>query len=130
MMPYFEQEIFQKSIETAGMINEYKQALQMVISVRNDLDRLLEENNLDGFIGLTRNPAWKIYYEGGDRSAMSKQISFGNGAFAAIAGYPHLTIPMAKIDGLPVGISIIGAAWSDAELLKIGFSLESNSDLF
>ena len=61
---------------------------------------------------------------------MSNQMSFGNGAFAAIAGYPHLTIPMAKIDGLPVGISIIGAAWSDAELLKIGFSLESNSDLF
>ena len=79
---------------------------------------------------MTRNPAWEIDYEGGDRSAMSNQMSFGNGAFAAIAGYPHLTIPMATIDGLPVGISIIGAAWSDAELLKIGFSLESNSDLF
>ena len=130
IMPYFEQEIFQKSIETVGMFNEYNQALQMVISVRDDLDKLLEENNLDGFIGLTRNPAWKIDYEGGDRSAMSNQMSFGNGAFAAIAGYPHLTIPMAKIDGLPVGISIIGTAWSDAELLKIGYSLESNSDLF
>ena len=130
MMPYFEQEIFQKSTETVGKIDEYRQALQMVISVRDDLDKLLEENNLDGFIGLTRNPAWEIDYEGGDRSAMSNQMSFGNGAFAAIAGYPHLTIPMAKIDGLPVGISIIGAAWSDAELLKIGFSLESNSDLF
>ena len=130
MMPYFEQEIFQKSIETVGKIDKYKQALQMVISVREDLDKLLEDNNLDGFIGLTRNPAWKIDNEGGDRSAMSNQMSFGNGAFAAIAGYPHLTIPMAKIDGLPVGISIIGTAWSDAELLKIGFSLESNSDLF
>ncbi len=87
-------------------------------------------NNLDGLIGLTRNPAWKIDIEGGDGAAMSDQMSFGNGAYAAIAGYPHLTIPLASIDGLPVGISIIGPAWSDAELLKMGSDLESNSELF
>ena len=57
-------------------------------------------------------------------------MSFGNGAFAAIAGYPHLTIPLASIDGLPVGVSIIGLAWSDAEILKMGFDLEFNSQHF
>ncbi len=130
MMPYFEQEIFYKSNETLGMTDKYKQALQMVLSVRGEIDNLIEENNLDGLIGLTRNPAWEIDIEGGDGAAMSNQMSFGNGAFAAIAGYPHLTIPMAAINGLPVGISIIGPAWSDAEILKMGFDLESNSEHF
>ena len=130
MMPYFEQEIFYKSNETLGMTDKYKQALQMVLSVRDEIDHLIEENNLDGLIGLTRNPAWEIDIEGGDGAAMSNQMSFGNGAFAAIAGYPHLTIPLAAIDGMPVGISIIGPAWSDAEILKMGFDLESNSEHF
>ena len=57
-------------------------------------------------------------------------MSFGNGAYAAIAGYPHLTVPLASIDGLPVGVSLIGKAWSDAELLKMGYDLEKNRDLF
>ena len=130
MMPYFEQEIFYKSNETNCMTENYKQALQMVLSVRDEIDTVHKKYNLDGLIGLTRNPAWKIELEGGDGVAMSNQMSFGNGAFAAIAGYPHLTIPLAAINGLPVGISIIGPAWSDAEILKIGFDLESNSEHF
>ena len=130
MMPYFEQEIFHKSTETEGMTQKYKKALQMVMSVRDEIDALLEKYNLDGLIGLTRNPAWEIDIEGGDGAAMSNQMSFGNGAFAAIAGYPHLTIPLASIDGLPVGVSIIGPAWSDAEILKMGFDLEFNSQHF
>ena len=112
------------------MTEKYKQALQMVMSVRDEIDTLHEKYNLDGLIGLTRNPAWKIDLEGGDGTAMSNQMSFGNGAFAAIAGYPHLTIPLASIDGLPVGVSIIGLAWSDAEILKMGFDLEFNSQHF
>ena len=130
MLPHFEHEIFQKSIETEGKIADYEKALQMVLSVRKEFNRLLEENNLDGFIGLTRNPAWKIDYEGGDDAAMSDQMSFGNGAYAAIGGYPHLTIPLASINGLPVGISLIGPAWSESLLLQMGFDLELNQDLF
>ena len=42
------------------MTDKYEQALQMVSSVRDDIDNLIEENNLDGLIGLTRNPAWEI----------------------------------------------------------------------
>ena len=61
---------------------------------------------------------------------MSDQMSFGNGAYAAIGGYPHLTIPLASIDGLPVGISLIGPAWSESLLLQMGFDLELNHNLF
>jgi amidase len=57
-------------------------------------------------------------------------MSFGNGAYAAIAGYPHLTVPLASINGLPVGISVIGTAWSDAKIMQIGYTLEANKDKF
>mgnify|MGYP001231283457 CR=1 FL=1 len=130
MMPYFEHEIFEKSIATANKIEEYENALKMVEKVRAEFNQLLDKYNLDGFIGLTRNPAWEIDYEGGDDAAMSKQMGFGNGAYAAIAGYPHLTLPLATIDDLPVGVSLIGKAWSDAEILKMGYDLEKNRDLF
>ena len=129
-MPYFEQEIFIKSNKTAGKVDDYKRALEMVAMVRKDFDEMLDKNNLDGFVGLTRNPAWAIDYDGGDDAAMANQMSFSNGAYAAIAGYPHITVPLASIDGLPVGISVIGPAWSDAMLLRTGYTLEANKDKF
>ena len=130
MMPFFKQEIFEKSLQTVGKEDEYNRALEMVELVRLEFNDLLSKYKLDAFIGLTRNPAWTIDYVGGDNAAMENQMSFGNGAYAAIAGYPHLTVPLASIDGLPVGVSLIGKAWSDAELLKMGYDLEKNRDLF
>lgn len=130
IMPHFEQEIFEKSISTLDQDEKYLKALQMVEKVRIEFNDLLKNNNLDSFIGLTRNPAWQIDYEGGDDAAMANQVSYGNGAYAAIAGYPHLTIPLASINNLPVGISLIGPAWSDAMLLQMGYELEKNKESF
>jgi Asp-tRNA(Asn)/Glu-tRNA(Gln) amidotransferase A subunit family amidase len=129
-MPFFQQEIFEKSLQTTGKEEEYQRALKMVDRVRLEFNNLLLKYELDGFIGLTRNPAWAIDYAGGDNTAMANQISFGNGAYAAIAGYPHLTIPLASIEGLPVGISVIGPAWSDAMIMQIGYTLEANKEKF
>ena len=54
-------------------------------------------------------PAWPIDAVNGD------QISGGGGgSLAAVAGYPHLTVPMGQVKGLPVGLSFIGPKWSDA----------------
>lgn len=130
MMPHFEQEIFYKSLSTIGKDKEYQKALAMVAEVRYEFNDLLKNNNLDTFIGLTRNPAWQIDYEGGDDAAMANQVSYGNGAYAAIAGYPHLTIPLASINNLPVGVSLIGPAWSDGMLLQMGYELEKNKESF
>ncbi len=129
-MPHFEQEIFYKSISALENDEGYLKALKMVAKVRNEFDELLKNNDLDSFVGLTRNPAWQIDYEGGDDAAMADQVSYGNGAYAAIAGYPHLTIPLASINNLPVGISLIGPAWSDAMLLQMGYELEKNKESF
>jgi amidase len=48
----------------------------------------------------------------------------GAGGLAAVAGYPHLTVPMGGVRGLPVGLSFIGPAWSDARVLAYGHAFE------
>ena len=41
-----------------------------------------------------------------------------------MAGYTHLTVPMGAVDGLPVGLSFIGPAWSESLLLALGRDFE------
>tara|TARA_Y100000746_G_scaffold5313_1_gene5029 strand:- start:4624 stop:5955 length:1332 start_codon:yes stop_codon:yes gene_type:complete len=124
VMPHFNQEIFEASLEASSKHNDYKVSLKIIKTVRYEFDQLLNQYNLNAFIGLTRNPAWKIEYEGGDSVAMDKQRSWGNGGFAAIAGYPHITLPLDKVEGLPVGISFIGSKWTDGSLLEYAATFE------
>ncbi len=80
---------------------------------------MLKANNVVALIGPTMPPAWKIDAVNGD------QISGGGaGSLAAVAGYPHLTVPMGLVKGLPVGLSFIGPKWSEALLLSLGYAYE------
>jgi amidase len=45
----------------------------------------------------------------------------------AVSGYPHLTVPMGLVDGLPAGLSFIGTAHADALLLRAGYAYEQAS---
>ena len=65
------------------------------------------------------SPAWKIDSVNGDQVPGS-----GAGNLAAVAGYPHLTVPMGLVKGLPVGLSFIGPKWSDGLLLSLGHAFE------
>jgi amidase len=51
----------------------------------------------------------------------------GAGSLAAVAGYPHLTVPMGAVRGLPVGLSFIGPQWSDGLILSLGYAYEQAS---
>jgi amidase len=64
-------------------------------------------------------PAWKI-----DAVHVDQIDGGGAGSLAAVAGYPHLTVPMGQVRGLPVGLSFIGPKWSEALLLSLGFAYE------
>ena len=83
------------------------------------IDKLLADNKVVALVGPTMPPAWKIDAVNGDQIAGG-----GAGGLAAVSGYPHLTVPMGLVKGLPVGLSFIGPKWSDQLLLNLGFAFE------
>jgi amidase len=94
-------------------------ATSLRIAGRDGIDTMLAANHLDALVSPTRPPAWKIDAANGDQSKGG-----GAGNLAAVAGYPHLTVPMGAVMGLPVGLSLIGPAWSEARLLGYGYAYE------
>jgi amidase len=118
----FGQETFVKADETKGLNDpEYiaARATSLRIAGRDGIDAILAKDHLDALVCPTMPPAWKIDAVNGD------QINgAGAGQLAAVAGYPHLTVPMGTVMGLPVGLSIIGPAWSEARLIGYGFAYE------
>jgi len=85
------------------------------------IDRVMAENRLDAFIAPTGSPAWKTDLVNGDSYTVSSSSP------AAIAGYPNITVPMGFVDGLPVGISFFGRAWSEPLLLEIAYAWEAGT---
>ena len=129
VMKYFGQEIFIESAETIGQKEKYMRSIELTTTEsRKYIDSLLDEHSLEALVGLTQGPAWLINYNGGDNKAIEDQRSWGTGGFAAMAGYPHVTIPFDLVDGLPVGISFISTAWSDKTLIEMAYALEQEND--
>ena len=121
-MPLFGQETFEKAQATRGLDDPaYKTALTVArqLAGRDGIDRLLKKYRVTILVAPTYGPAWLSdtihgdQYEGPSASQLP-----------AVAGYPHLTVPYAQIGGLPVGMSFIGPAWSEAALLAAGFAFE------
>ncbi|HEY8592365.1 MAG TPA: amidase [Sphingomicrobium sp.] len=121
-MPLFGQETFEQADKTKGLSDPaYKKARETSFRAAgpNGIDKLLKEHNVVALVGPTMPPAWKIDAVNGD------QISGGGaGSLAAVSGYPHLTVPMGLVKGLPVGLSFIGPKWSEARLLSLGYAFE------
>jgi amidase len=121
-MALFGQETFEKAEKTKGLNDPaYLKArrISFMAAGPNGIDRLLKAHNVVALVGPTMPPAWKIDAVNGD------QISGGGaGSLAAVAGYPHLTVPMGLVKGLPVGLSFIGPKWSEQLLLNLGYAYE------
>ena len=82
------------------------------------IDALIAGDRLDALICPSYGPASRIDVLTGDHvQGRSSQL-------AAMSGYPHLTVPMADVRGLPIGLSFIGPAWSEARLLALGAAFE------
>jgi amidase len=121
VMPYFGQELFTQAEATNGLSDPSyvmaKQAAQT--ATRGTIDSALSTHNLDALVCPTMDPAWVIDYATGDPSTLH-----GSQGPAAVAGYPHLTMPMGQVNGLPVGISFFGTAWHDAQMLALAYAFE------
>jgi amidase len=121
-LPYFGQDIF-KSAQARGPLTSpaYRTALERGrrAAGRDGIDKLIKAQKLDAIVAPTIGLPWVQDLLNGDHYQ-------GGGAsqYAAMAGYPHLTVPAGYVQGLPVGISFIGPAWSEAKLLAIGAAFE------
>jgi amidase len=123
----FGQDRFVMADATQGITDsEYIEATKTAIAVAraNGIDAMLARYRLSALVGPTMPPAWKIDAVNGDQFRGE-----GPGSLAAVAGYPHLTVPMGLVKGLPVGISFIGPPWSEATLLSYGYAFEAASAL-
>jgi len=121
-MPLFGQETFIAAEAMKGLDDPaYRAAKARAKKAAgpDGIDRMLKDANVEALVAPTTGPAWFIDPVNGDQYSGG-----GAGSLPAVAGYPHLTVPMGGIRGLPVGLSIIGPAWSEARLLAIGAAFE------
>lgn len=120
-MPWFEQELFVQS-QAKGPLSDaaYRRARQQCLrGARGGLDAVLARQKLDAVVALTNGPAWLIDPVNGDA------YSGGCSSLAAMAGYPHITVPAGSFRGLPVGLSFFGAAWSEPTLIRLAAGFEA-----
>ncbi len=123
-MPYFGQEEFERSEKRGPLTDDaYIEALAHCrrLSRTEGLDVALANNRLDAIIAPTGGPAWTTDLVNGDHFGGSSSSP------AAVSGYPSITVPMGQIFGLPVGLSFIGAAWSEPTLIKLAYAYEQAS---
>ena len=123
-MALFGQDTFEQA-ERTSLDDAYRtaRATSLRLAGPEGIDRLLRVNNVVALVGPTRPAAWLIDAVHGDQSPGGGSA----GGLAAVAGYPHLTVPMGRVRGLPVGLSFIGAKWDDARILAFGYAYEQAS---
>ncbi len=118
---WFDQRYLEMAQEKGDLDSpEYLEALAEMHegSRTNGIDRVLSEHDLDAIIAPTGSPAWKTDHINGD------SFQLGSSSPAAHAGYPIITLPVGDIDGLPVGMSVFGTAWSEPVLISIAYAIE------
>lgn len=122
-MPWFGQETFEKA-QAMGPLSTpaYRQALADCrrLSRAEGIDATLRRYRIDAIVCPTGGPAWTTDLVNGDHWNTAGDSSTP----AAVAGYPHITVPAGFVDGLPVGLSFMGPAWSDGRLLRYAFAFE------
>ncbi|HTY48122.1 MAG TPA: amidase [Steroidobacteraceae bacterium] len=120
-MPYFLQELFLDAQATDGLMDpRYLQAHERARRrARAGIDGVLAKYHLAALVAPTMGPAPTIDLINGDH-----MLGGDVATVAAVAGYPHLTVPMGQVHGLPVGISFLGPAWSEGPLLRLGYAYE------
>jgi len=125
VMPFFGQERMLASQEKGPLTDdEYLAALETSKRVsQSGIDDAMTEHDLDALIAPTNGPAWLTDHVNGD------SFHVGSSSFAAVSGYPNVTVPAGFISGLPVGVSFIGQAFSEKLLIEIAYAFEQASSV-
>lgn len=122
---FFGQELMELAEAEAFSEAEYQQALVRgpLLAGPQGIDAALAANNLDAIVAPTNTPAWPTDLINGDA------FLFGSSGFAAVAGYPLVTVTAGFAFGLPVGITFMASAWSEPTLIRIASGFEAAADV-
>jgi amidase len=124
-MPFFGQEAFLKAEKTQGLDDpEYlgARAKSRRLAGAEGIDAMLAAGKVEVLVTPTIGVPWLSDPVRGDLFNGFTAIDL-----PAISGYPHLTVPMGLVGGLPVGLSFIGPAWSDKALIDAGYAYEQQA---
>lgn len=120
-MPYFGQDILIKAQAKGPLTStDYRKALARNhrLSRTEGIDAVMLKHRLDAMIAPTGGPPWPTDLINGDH------FTGGFSTPAAVAGYPHITVPAGYVHGLPVGISFFARAYSEPVLIKLAYAFE------
>lgn len=120
-MPYFDQDLFIKAEARGPLSSKAYRDLEPKLSraAKGDgIDRVMIDKKLDALVAPTDSPAWPTDYVLGDHSIATTSTP------AAVAGYPHVTVPAGQIYGLPVGLSFFGSPRTEVKLIRYAYAFE------
>ena len=120
-LPFFGQEWLERAQAKGALTEpEYLEAREKVqrLAGKEGFDVAMDQNQLDALVAPTTTPAWKYDLVNGDQFRGSSAKS------AAIMGYPLVSVPAGHAQGLPVGITFMGRAWSEPAIIKLAFAFE------
>ncbi|MDL1910736.1 amidase [Chloroflexi bacterium CFX6] len=122
-MPYFGQE-HMLAAQKKGPLSEkkYRDALAKNhrLTRREGIDAAMRKHKLDALVVPSGGPAWTIDLANGDALNWDMEST----SPAAVAGYPHITVPAGYVFGLPVGLSFIASAWQEPQLIRFAYAFE------
>ncbi len=122
-MPYFGQEHMTMALERGSLKSrKYKAALakNLRLSRKQGIDATMKKYKLDAIVVPSGGPAWVIDLANGDAINWDMEST----SPAAVAGYPHITVPAGYVFGLPVGISFFSTAWQEPTLIRLAYAFE------
>ncbi|MBW2540670.1 MAG: amidase [Deltaproteobacteria bacterium] len=124
VMPFFGQEIMETAQEKGPLSeDEYRYALAESKRISQTvIDDALNENSLDAIIAPANSPAWLTDHINGDTT-----FGISSSSYAAVSGYPSVTVPAGFVHGLPVGLSFISGAFSEKALIDLAYAFERAS---
>ncbi len=120
-LKYFGQEHFIRAEAKGGLDSkEYLEARALCVKLSREegIDKILAEQKLEALVAPSNGPAWLTDFIKGDNSGG------GFSQAAAVAGYPHITVPAGYVAGLPIGISFVAGAWAEGKLISLAYAFE------
>ncbi len=123
-MPWFGQEILIRA-EQSGPLTDRKyldaRARCLRMTRNFGIDAVMTTHQLNALVLPSNQPAWTTDLLNGDH------FTGGDTTFAAVSGYPSITVPMGMVHGLPVGMSFIGRSWSEGALIRYAYAFEQTT---